>query len=156
MITNSELRHTTAYTAINKKCDCNECVEYRRKYMREYKSKYKTKERNENAQISAQQIKDALVEVAGFFGRPNYDLVVVRDVIKSFRSDEYHSLKRFVMRELELSKPVLSKQKNTIKAENKVKPKELNKLKTSDKVLKHGTSTRYLLGCRCEECMEWA
>ena len=53
--------------------------------------------------ITAQDIRNALIGVAGFYGRPEYDPVIVRDVINAFRNNSIHALKDDVIRELKLN-----------------------------------------------------
>ena len=104
---------------------------------------------NKKTQINHQQIKDALIEVADFFGRPHYEVSVVRDVITSFRTGVSHPLKHLVVRELSLLAS-----STVVKKQDLPTPKVKQKLNAD--ILGHGTSTKYLLGCRCEECIEWA
>jgi len=97
-------KHATPYMAINKKCECKACLSYRKVYMREYKLKNKNKEPvvATKIQITPQQIRNALIEVADCLGRPHYEVSVVREVVDSFRNDVAHPLKHLVVRELSL------------------------------------------------------
>ena len=108
-------------------------------------------------QITQQQIKDALIEVADFFGRPHYEVSVVKDVINSFQMNIDHPLKELVVREVSLASPIEFKQI----PEKVVKPKKVkttsNEVKKSILALaQHGTITKFKSGCRCEECVAWA